>query len=98
VTDAQIETFRKKRWAKGEKHYRPEGGPFVGDPMVEYVDEQLDALNYLDVAFVRAKLANDEKQMQVLNALAYLSRQALYLIEVATSEIVTRDSKLVLPN
>jgi hypothetical protein len=101
VTEEQIDALRKKRWAEGEKHYRPDGGPFVGDPMREYVEEQLDALNYLDVQMVRARLANDGQQAEVLMVLAFLSRRALAMVQIATSEVIgseVRDSKLVKAN
>lgn len=105
MTDAQIDRLRREKWVK----FRTNAGmdddaPFRGDPMREYVEEQLDALNYLDVAFTRAKLANDTDQMKVLSILAACSRQALYLITVASSPIIgpnediQRDSKVIAPN
>ena len=99
MTDAQIDRLRREKWKKfREQSGMTEEDPFVGEPMKEYVEEQLDALNYLDVEFVRATLANDQAKVQVLNALTFLSRQALYMIEMSTSRIEQRDSQIVRPN
>ena len=99
MTDAQIDRLRREKWARFRKaNDMADDAPFVGEPMKEYVEEQLDALNYLDVERVRAEISCDAAKLQVLEMLAYLSRQALYLIEASPSPIVQRDSKLLLPN
>lgn len=99
MTDEQIDRLRREKWARFRtKAGMADDAPFVGEPMNEYVEEQLDALNYLDVERVRAELACDAGKLKVLDALVFLSRQALRLIEIETSPIAQRDSKLVLPN
>ncbi|MGC4050959.1 MAG: hypothetical protein QM757_16465 [Paludibaculum sp.] len=45
------EELGHERWNRGRPNYRAdESDPFVGDPIVELLEEILDALNYCGVA------------------------------------------------
>jgi len=79
VSYDEIEKLRAERWARGREHYRPgdvvEAIEFVGDPMVELLEEIADALNYIDVAKRQAALPRAR-----LDEVAWMLRRAASLL------------------
>jgi hypothetical protein len=62
MNEDAMELFHKERWkkhVKGVNEYR--GGnvhaPFEGDLMIEYLDEQLDSVNYLEEMYNKGQIS-----------------------------------------
>jgi len=81
----------EKRWEKGRATYRPDGGPFKGDPLLEEYEELLDAINY-HIEYMNVVTATRE----ILDTLASVETHTYNLIACAHNVrhlLIARDTK-----
>ena len=76
LIELPLQTAQILKYERGRRLYRPNGGEFVGDPMVELFEECLDAIHYCDELLKRGYVI--ARNMRAEFELAALQLQRSY--------------------
>ena len=86
LIELTVHEARELKSEAGREKYRPNGGEFVGDPLVELFEECLDGITYCDEAIRRGYSWHTLDQIRTEFIAAALKVQTVYNYQLKETE------------